>query len=275
MKTWLITGCSSGIGQSIAKTVLESGDQAIVTARDSKKLGSLVREHPKTAVALDLDLNQQASMELAVEKATQIFGGIDVLVNNAGYSYRGAVEEGETKEVSKLFQTNFFGPIELIKWVLPQMRKRKSGAIINLTSISAIKGIAGSGYYAAAKTALDSIGEVLAMETEPLGIKVMTVEPGAIRTRFNGDSLKGSSIYIDDYKETAAKNRKENLVNPHNQIGDPDKVAQIIVELIRKTDYPRRLLLGSDAVSFATEVFQERLEQTEKWKEISIQTDYE
>lgn len=275
MQTWLITGCSSGIGQSIAKAVLENGDQAIVTARDSTKLDSLVKAYPKTAIALNLDLNQQTSMQRAVEEATQKFGRIDILVNNAGYSYRGAVEEGETEEVARLFQTNFFGPVELIKLVLPQMRKKRSGAVINITSISAIKGIVGSGYYAAAKSALDSISEILAMETKSLGIKVMTVEPGAIRTRFTGDSLKGSDIFIDDYKETAAKNRKENLIDPHGQIGDPDKVGQIIVEMIQKNDYPRRLLLGSDAVSFATEVFQERLKQTEEWKRISTQTDYE
>ncbi|GMA08381.1 short-chain dehydrogenase/reductase [Tetragenococcus halophilus subsp. flandriensis] len=275
MKTWFITGCSSGIGRGIAKAALASGDQAIVTARDSSKLESLVKEYPETAAALPLDLNQKMSITHAIEEGKQIFGGIDILVNNAGYSYRGAVEEAEMQEVNKLFQTNFFGPIELIKQVLPQMRQKRSGAIINLSSISAIKGIVGSGYYAAAKSALDSISEVLAMETEPLGIKVMTVEPGAIRTRFNDTSLKESAVFIDDYKETAAKSRKENLVDPNNQIGDPDKVGQVIVELIGKDDYPRKILLGSDAISFASETYQKRLEQVEKWKTVSLQTDYE
>lgn len=275
MKTWFITGCSSGIGEGIAKAVLASGDRAIVTARDSSKLESFGKEYPHTTVALSLDLNQQTSIIHAVEEGTKLFGGIDVLVNNAGYSYRGAVEEAETQEVDKLFQTNFFGPIELIKRILPQMRRKQRGAIINLSSISAIKGIVGSGYYAAAKSALDSISEVLAMETEPLGIKVMTVEPGAIRTRFNDTSLKESAVFIDDYKETAAKSRKENLVNPNNQIGDPNKVGQVIVDLIEKTDYPRKILLGSDAVSFALETYQEKLEEVEKWKTISLQTDYE
>lgn len=275
MKTWFITGSSSGIGEGIAKAVLKKGDNAVVMARDTGKLNTIVQQYPDTALAVPLELTDKASIRAAVQAANERFGTIDVLVNNAGHGYRAAVEEGEDESIAEVFGTNLFGPVELIKAVLPQMRRNRKGAVINLSSIAAVGSGVGSGYYAATKAALELISDALYQEVSPLGIKVMVVEPGAFRTRFFDDSLKGTQIRIDDYADTAGKTRKENIVNRHDQPGDPDKGGRIIVETILKDDYPRTLLLGSNAVAFVRGKLQEKLEEIERWNLVSIQSDYE
>lgn len=274
MKTWLITGCSSGIGEGIAKAVLKKGDQAVVTARNLEKLSDLVKEYPKTAYAVALDVTDKESITNAVKEALAKFGTIDVLINNAGYGYRSSVEEGEIEGVDQLFNTNFFGPIELIKEVLPTLRANKSGAIVNVSSIAAVRSGVGSGYYAASKAALELMTDGLAKELKPLGIKVMIVQPGSFRTHFYDTSLKGTEKKIEDYAETAGKTRKENVVNLKNQPGDPIKGGEVIVEAIEREDYPFRLLLGSDAVRIVSEALQERIKEIESYKEISSKSDY-
>lgn len=274
MKTWLITGCSSGIGEGIAKAVLEKGDQAIVTARKTEALAKLVAEYPQTCLAVSLELNDFQSIQQAVEKGIDQFGHIDVLVNNAGYCYRSSVEEGEKDGVMSMFQTNFFGVIELIKQVLPSMRQKKSGAIVNVSSIGAVRTGAASGYYAATKAALELMSEGLRAECAPLGIKVMIVEPGSFRTDFYDRSLKGTSHIIADYEETVGPRRKENTVNLKNQPGDPLKAGKVIVETIEKEHYPLRLLLGSDAVKIVTETLKDRLTEIENWADLSQTTDF-
>lgn len=274
MKTWLITGCSSGIGKGIARAVLEQGDNAVVTARSVEKLQELTSQYPNTSLGVYLDVTKEESIDAAVRAALEHFGFIDVLVNNAGYGYRSSIEEGETDSVNQLFSTNFFGPIELIKRVLPQMREHKCGAIINISSIGAVKTGPGSGYYAASKAALELAADALAQEVKPLGIKVMTVEPGAFRTSFYDTSLRGTQIRIEDYAETAGKMRKENIINQRNQPGDPDKAGRVIVDVIGGEDYPRCLLLGSDAVNRVVSQMSGRMEEAGKWKEISVKTDF-
>ena len=212
MKTWLITGCSSGIGKGIAKAVLESGDQAIVTARNKDKVMDIVEAYPETALAVSLDVCSQDSIKNAVKEAYDKFGTIDVLVNNAGYGYRSAVEEGEIEAVQTLYQTNLFGPIELIKAVLPKMREQKSGYILNVTSIAAARSAVGSGYYASSKAALELLTNGLMKELAPLGIKAMVVQPGAFRTRFyDGESLQGTKAQIGDYEAVVGKSRQVTL----------------------------------------------------------------
>lgn len=169
MQTWLITGCSSGLGRGFAKAVLKSGDQVIVTARRVETLKDLVDAYPEQALALSLDVTKEEDIKNAVEKGLERFGTIDVLINNAGYGYRAAVEEGVPKEVDQLFQTNLFGPIALIKAVLPIMRKNHRGTIANVSSIAALGAALGSGYYAATKSALESISEALYGGNEGLG----------------------------------------------------------------------------------------------------------
>ena len=274
MTTWLITGCSSGIGRGIAKAVLKHGDNAIVTARNISTVADIVENYPDTAIAVPLDITNKESIADAVKAAADNFGGIDILVNNAGYGYRSSVEEGEEESVNLLFNTNFFGPIELIKQVLPYMRAQKNGAILNVSSIAAARSGVGSGYYASSKAALELMTDGLMKEVAPLGIKVMTVEPGAFRTKFYDTSLKGTQKQIEDYADTAWKTRKENIVDNQDQPGDPDKAGEVIYETIQKENIPKRLLLGSDAVRIVSAEMKERLQEIEDWSAVSAQTDY-
>lgn len=276
MKTWLITGCSSGIGAGIAKAVLKSGDQAVVTARNKDKVKEIVDQYPETALAVSLDVTDNESIQNAVKEANEKFGTIDVLVNNAGYGYRSAVEEGEIEAVQTLFQTNLFGPIELMKAVLPGMRAQKSGAILNVTSIAAARSAVGSGYYASSKAALELLTDGLAKELTPLGIKVMVVQPGAFRTRFyDATSLQGTKAEIGDYADTVGKTRVGKFANTHQQPGDPDRAGEVIVKVVNSDEYPQILTLGKAAVTAVKSRLQEKIDELDKWADISAQADYD
>lgn len=275
MKTWFITGCSEGgIGAGIAEAVLKRGYRAVVTARNIEKVSNIVKNYPDTALVLQLDVTNKESIKDAINTAVDKFGTIDVLVNNAGYAYRSSIEEVEEEGLNLMYQTNLFGPICLIQEVLPIMRKKKSGAIINISSIAAVRTGAASGFYASSKAALELMSEGLAAEVKPLGIKVMIVEPGSFRTHFYDTSLKGSKMTIDAYKNTAWTRSVENTVNKQNQPGDPNKVGNVIIETIEKENYPQRLLLGSDAVKIVKSTFEQRLNEISLWEDESIKTDY-
>jgi NAD(P)-dependent dehydrogenase (short-subunit alcohol dehydrogenase family) len=248
MNTWLITGCSTGLGRALAQAVLAGGDNAVVTARDVSKLQELTTEFPTTALAVALDVTKQSEVEAAVKQAEDRFGAVDVLVNNAGYGYRAAIEEGDDGDVRALFDTNVFGPVAMIKAVLPGMRSRRSGAIVNISSIGARICPPGSGYYSASKAALEGLSGSLQKELKPLGISVTVVEPGAFRTDFAGRSLTQSAQAIEDYAETAGKRRKENDTVHGTQPGDPDKAAEVIIAAVEAAETPAFLLLGADAV---------------------------
>lgn len=275
MKTWFITGASSGIGLGIAKAVLKKGDRAVVTARDTSKFENLVREFPSQVYPVSLELSDTSSIKEAAKDVLEKFETVDVLINNAGHGYLSGVEEGDPEGVEELFKTNFFGAIELTKEILPKMRKQKTGAIVNVSSIASHRSAVGSGYYAASKAALELMTDGLRQEVEPLGIKTMIVVPGSFRTRFYDDSLKGTSIKIEDYAGTSGTRRIENASNPKNQPGDPDKAGQVIVEVIESDRYPFRLILGSDAVNVVTDNLKQRLAEVAEFQEISISTDYE
>ena len=276
MKTWLITGCSSGIGAGIAKAVLKSGDQAVVTARNKEKVQDIVGQYPDRALAVSLDVTDNSSIHNAVKEAEARFGRIDVLVNNAGYGYRAAVEEGEPEAVNTLFQTNLFGPVELIKAVLPGMRERKSGAILNVTSIAAARSAVGSAYYASSKAALELLTNGLMKELAPLGIKVMVVQPGAFRTRFyDGESLQGTKAAIGDYEATVGKSRPGNFTNTRQQAGDPDKAGEVIVKVVSGNEYPEILTLGKAAVSAVKSTLEEKIAELDRWAEVSAQSEYD
>ena len=276
MKTWLITGCSSGIGKGIAKAVLESGDQAIVTARNKDKVMDIVEAYPETALAISLDVCSQDNIKNAVKEAYDKFGTIDVLVNNAGYGYRSAVEEGEIEAVQTLYQTNLFGPIELIKAVLPKMREQKSGYILNVTSIAAARSAVGSGYYASSKAALELLTNGLMKELAPLGIKAMVVQPGAFRTRFyDGESLQGTKAQIGDYEAVVGKSRPGNFENKHQQAGDPDKAGKVIVDVVHNDDLPEILTLGKAAVTAVKSTLEAKIAELDKWAEVSASCDYD
>ncbi|MFJ4171422.1 oxidoreductase [Paenarthrobacter sp. NPDC089714] len=274
MTTWLITGCSTGLGRALARAVLAQGDNAVVTARSTEPLQELTAEFPTTALAVALDVTVQSQVDAAVQQAEKRFGGVDVLVNNAGYGYRAAVEEGDDADVRALFDTNVFGPVAMIKGVLPGMRSRRSGAIVNISSIGARICPPGSGYYSATKAALEGISGSLQKELAPLGISVTAVEPGGFRTDFAGRSLTQSATAIDDYAETAGKRRKENDTVHGTQPGDPDKAAQLIISAVQADETPAFLLLGADAVYAYNAVEEAMRAQVDGWRERSESTGY-
>jgi NAD(P)-dependent dehydrogenase (short-subunit alcohol dehydrogenase family) len=273
MTTWLITGCSTGLGRALAAAVLAKGDNAVVTARDAATVADLAGAYPEHALALDLDVTDPVQTRAAADAATERFGGIDVLVNNAGYGYRAAVEEGDPKDVERLFATNFFGAVDLIKLVLPGMRERRRGVIVNISSIGARISPPGSGYYAAVKAALEGLTASLRKEVAPLGITAMAVEPGGFRTDFAGRSLAGSAVSIADYDETAGPRRKQNDRVHGTQPGDPAKAAEAIIRAVESPDAPGLLLLGNDALSGFEQVLDAQRAELEKWRSLSAGTD--
>ncbi|SHO45339.1 oxidoreductase [Anaerocolumna xylanovorans] len=274
MSTWLITGCSSGLGRNLAQAVLKNGDNAVVTARDLSTVQEIVASYPDTAIALQLDVTDHMQVAQVVQQAENRFGRIDVLINNAGHGYRAAVEEADEAEVDELFATNFFGPIALIKAVLPGMRARHDGVIVNISSIAARTTAPGSGYYSATKCALEGLSRGLQKEVSPHGIRVIIVEPGAFRTDFAGRSLLQSRTALTDYAETAGQRRKENDHTHGNQIGDPAKGAQLIIKAVEASAPPSLLLLGSDAVQVVSGALDADRAQVEAWKNESITTDF-
>ncbi|MEV0948713.1 oxidoreductase [Rhodococcus sp. NPDC049939] len=274
MSTWFITGCSTGLGRALAEAVLARGHQAVVTARDATKLAELSEAYPDTALIVPLDVTDPVKVTEAVQKAHNRFGGIDVLVNNAGYGYRAAVEEGEDADIQRLFATNFFGPVETIRAALPDMRARRSGAIVNVSSIGARISPVGSGYYSAAKAALEGMSRSLRKELEPLGISVTIVEPGSFRTDFAGRSLVQSAMEIADYAETAGKRRKENDSSHGTQPGDPAKAAKAIITAVEDPAPPLLLLLGEDALDRYLQVEEAQRAEVERWRELTVGTSF-
>jgi NADP-dependent 3-hydroxy acid dehydrogenase YdfG len=265
MTTWLITGCSTGLGRALAVAVLDRGDNAIVTARDVTRIEDLAANHPQTALAVPLDVTDTAQIADAVQSGIEKFGQIDVLVNNAGYGYRAAVEEGDDADVRALFDTHFFGTADMIKAVLPQMRARRSGTIVSLSSIGARANPAGSGYYSAVKSAIEGLNGSLRKEVAPLGITAMVVEPGGFRTQ--------SSKVIDDYADTAGKRRKETDTTHGTQPGDPAKAAEAIITAVEAADTPEMLVLGTDAAATFRAALEAQLASLESWRAVGDSTD--
>jgi NAD(P)-dependent dehydrogenase (short-subunit alcohol dehydrogenase family) len=274
MPAWLITGCSTGLGRALAQVVLERGWNAIVTARDPATLQDIVAAHPENALALPLDVTNSTQIDAAVHQAEQRFGSIDVLVNNAGYGYRSAVEEGEVNAVARLFETNFFGLVALTKAVLPGMRAQRRGAIVNISSTAGRRSNPGSGYYSATKFAVAGMSDALRKEVAPLGIKVVVVEPSGFRTDFAGRSLHESRTRIDDYEATAGRRRKEHDRSHGRQAGDPVRAAHAIIKVVESDHPPERLALGRDAVNRIRDHLKAHLEELETWAETGISADF-
>ena len=274
MSTWLITGCSTGRGRHLAQEVLAYGNSVVVTARDASAVQDLADQYPDTALAVALDVTDPAQVGRAVQKAEERFGSVDVLVNNAGYGYRAAIEEGDEAEVADLFATNFFGAVAMIKAVLPGMRSRRSGAIVNISSIGARISPAGSGYYSASKAALEGMTGSLRKELDPLGISVTAIEPGGFRTDFAGRSLQQSPSAIADYADTAGQRRKENDTVHGTQPGDPVKAAKAIIAAVESDAPPLLLLLGQDALAGFTAVVDAQRAELDAWHDTTVGTGF-
>jgi NAD(P)-dependent dehydrogenase (short-subunit alcohol dehydrogenase family) len=275
MPTWLITGCSTGLGRALAEEVIAAGHGAVVTARDESTVSDLVALAPDRVLGAALDVTDPARAAAVVQQAEDRFGAVDVLVNNAGYGYRAAVEEGDDADVRTLFDTHFFGSVTMIKAVLPAMRARRAGAIVNLSSIGAHITPAGSGYYAGVKAAVEGMSGSLRAELQPLGISVTVVAPGGFRTDFSGRSLTQSRSVIDDYAETAGKRRKERDTTHGTQPGDPARAGRAILTAVESAEPPAMLLLGSDALTSYRQVLNTALAETDRWEELTISTDFQ
>ncbi|MFC4395270.1 oxidoreductase [Arthrobacter sedimenti] len=273
MATWLITGCSTGLGRALAEAVLASGHNAVVTARNVDAVQDITAGFPDTALPLALDVTDKAQIAAAVKQAEEKFGSIDVLVNNAGYGYRAAVEEADDGDIRRLFDTNFFGAVDMVKAVLPGMRTNKAGSILNISSIGARITPPGSGYYAATKAALEGMSGSLRQELKPLGINVTAIEPGGFRTDFAGRSLTQSASAIDDYADTAGKRRKEHDTAHGTQPGDPDKAARAIIAVVESPNPPGLLVLGTDAFGAFGKVAEAQRAELDQWQELSTGTD--
>jgi NAD(P)-dependent dehydrogenase (short-subunit alcohol dehydrogenase family) len=271
---WFITGCSTGFGREIASQVLRRGWRAVVTARNLEQVRDIAAGHEDTALALPLDVNDKDAAARAVQAAEEKFGRIDVLVNNAGYGYLAAIEEGEDDEVRAIFETNVFGLIAVTKAVLPGMRARKQGHIINFSSIGGLVSFAATGYYHATKYAVEGLSESLAQEVSPLGIKVLIIEPGPFRTDWAGRSIKQSKNRLADYEQTAGRRRTETEARSGNQAGDPVRGAQAIIQAVEAKDAPLRLLLGKPALNLAYRKLETLKADFDAWAETTRGADF-
>ena len=270
---WFITGCSTGFGRELARLLLAQGYRVAATARDAASLADLQAGNPN-ALALALDVTKSEAITQAVRAAEEKFGRIDVLVNNAGYGYLAAIEEGEDEAVRATFETNLFGLIAVTKAVLPGMRAHRSGAIVNLSSIGGLISFPATGYYSATKFAVEGLSGSLAQELAPLGIKVMVVEPGPFRTDFAGRSIAQSNIKIADYAQTAGARREQTVARSGNQQGDPVRAAQAIIDAVNAPNTPRHLLLGAPALDLARKDLAAKAQEFDEWEAVTLGADY-
>jgi NAD(P)-dependent dehydrogenase (short-subunit alcohol dehydrogenase family) len=274
LPVWFITGCSTGFGRALATLVLERGWRAAVTARNPTQVEELTTRHEGRGAALALDVTDPGQIAAAVQTAEARFGGIDVLVNNAGYGYQTSVEEGDEGAIRALFDANVFGLAALIRAVLPGMRARRRGHIVNLSSVAGFIGFPGSGYYAATKHAVEGLSDALAKEVGPLGIHVLCVEPGPFRTDFAGRSLRQTLSRFPDYEATVNTRLRTLAGRSGAQPGDPVRAAAAIIEAVQAPRPPRHLVLGAGGFENVRKNLTEKLEEIDTWKQISLGADY-
>ncbi|MGW0194279.1 oxidoreductase [Nonomuraea sp. NPDC003201] len=273
-RTWLITGSSRGFGRHLAEAVLEAGDRVIATARSPKQLDDLVALHGDRIRAVALDVTDAAAAARAVKEATDAFGSLDVVVNNAGYGNSAPIEEMAEDDFRAQLETNLFGVVNVTRAALPVLRAQRSGVFVQFSSIGGrVGGTPGMGAYQTAKFAVEGFSEVLANEVAPFGVKVVIVEPGAFRTDWQGPSMEIHPVG-PDYEQTVGVIHRYRRDTDGTQPGDPARAARIIIDVVGHDDPPRRLLLGSDAVASAQKAAELRAAETEKWADVSRSADY-
>jgi len=271
---WFITGCSTGLGRALAERVLLNGQRCVATARNPAQIADIVRAYPDTSLALALDVTDARQREDVIARAEKAFGGIDVLVNNAGHGYSAAVEEGAEEDIRRMFETNFFALAAMTRLVLPAMRLRRSGHIVNISSIGGLVGNPASGYYNATKFAVEGLSQALAKEVGPLGIRVSLIEPGPFRTDFQGRSMTSVASPIDAYAQTAGARRAQLRASSGKQAGDPARAADAIIKVVEASDPPLHLVLGSNGVQRVREALQEVLRSVDEWETVSLSADF-
>ncbi len=273
MKTWLITGASSGLGAATARCVLEAGHNVVITARDAERVGSLAREFPNQTLPVALDLANDLQIKAVVRAALDGFGHIDVLMNSAGISYHAAIEEGIDTDIRDLFETNLFGLAAMIRAVLPGMRKRGSGTIINISSASGIVAYPGLGHYSASKFAVEGLSEALWQEVEPLGLRVILVEPGVFRTGIIGRTPNAPRIPA--YAATA--HAMIDFIEANDEVnhrGDPARAGAVLLDAVQSGNAPHRLILDDDCYDAVRTKLSEQLADHAAWERVSRSTNF-
>lgn len=273
-KVWLVTGASKGLGLTLVNKLLATGYKVAATSRDLNALKEAVNNTSANFLPLEVDLTNPISVENAIQITNETFGRLDVIVNNAGYGIGGAIEELSQEEILQSFNVNVFGTINVIEKAMPYLRAQRSGYFINVSSIAGFAPAIGWSIYSAAKHAIVGLSEVLAEDVKSLGIKVTVVAPGAFRTQFlSEDSLVMSKNKIEDYREIRESHARYDAMNG-KQLGDPEKAAQVFIDLAESDDPPVRLYLGSDAYKRASSKIETISSDLEKWKDVSLSTDF-
>ncbi len=273
-KVWFITGCSTGFGRYLAIEALAKGYKVVVAARNPSDVQDIVANYPATSLVVKLDVTIADQIEDSVAATMDKFGQIDVLVNNAGIGYFGAIEESEEAEVRRMFEINVFGLAHVTQAVLPILRKQKSGHILNIASIGGLRSFPGVGFYNATKYAVDGLSESLSKEVAPLGIKVTIVAPSGFRTDWAGRSANDSKIVIEDYATTAGKNKGDIRGYSGNQPGDPVRAAKAMIQVVESENPPLRLLLGAAALKGARIKLEELKNDFDTWAQVSEGADF-
>lgn len=273
---WLITGCSGGLGRELAEAALDRGDSVLATARDPRTLDDLVARHPETCRTTTLDVTHDGDAAAAAALVESTFGGIDVLVNNAGHGMIGAIEETTPDEYRPLFETNVFGVVETTRAVLPTLRKQGDGGrIVMMSSGAGIAGIAGDGYYNATKFAVEGLSEALAQEVAPLGIATIIVEPGPFRTEFLGRSMRTATVEMPEYADTVGTRRRYRTDNDGTQPGGPTKAVAVILAVVDADEPPLHLPLGPRAYDLARTKFSAFLTDMDTWAPLATKTSFD
>ncbi len=272
-KVWFITGSSRGLGRSLAEAVLAHGDRLVATARNPEQLGGLVSTYGEQMCAVALDVTNPEQVRTAITTAIDVFGRLDVVVNNAGYANVASIEETTEEDWRAQIETNLWGVIHVTRAALPILRKQRSGHVVQISSTGGRTGVAGLGPYQTAKWAVEGFSEVLSREVAPLGIKVTLIEPGGFRTDWGGSSMAYTEP-SEDYRSTV-----QSILDYHNQAGnepgDPAKAAQAIITIVNEANPPLRLLLGKGAVQLARRIDQAKLAETDRWEALSSSTDFD
>jgi NAD(P)-dependent dehydrogenase (short-subunit alcohol dehydrogenase family) len=272
VRRWIVTGCSSGIGRAIAEHVLASGEAVAVTARDPKAVADIVAAYPERAAAVRLDVADPDQVTAAVAETQARFGGIDVLVNNAGYGYVSSIEEGDEAAVKAMYEVNLFGAIRMMQAVLPDMRARRTGHIIQISSLAGRISNPVTGYYSSSKFALEAVSEALSREVEALGVRVCSIAAGMFRTDFSGRSLKAGEARIGDYDEGAHARMALVRSVDGKQPGDPRKLARLVMAVADMADPPRQLIAGPDALAAVTARMDEIRQAMDAHRALTIDT---
>ncbi|MDK1388878.1 oxidoreductase [Sinorhizobium sp. 8-89] len=273
-QTWFITGCSTGFGRALAQHVIALGHNVVVTARDAAQVADLSAIAPDRTLALALDVTKTDDIAEATRAAEQRFGHIDVLVNNAGVGYFGAFEESDMDAVRAMFEVNVWGLANMTRAVLPGMRRRRSGTIVNISSIGGLRSVPALSFYAASKFAVEALSEGLSKEVEPLGIKILIVEPGPFRTDWAGRSAGEATVSINDYEDTAGAVWRRIRGYSGKQPGDPERAARAIVMAVNAAEPPLRLLLGREALAGARAKLDALRKDFDAWAEVTEGADF-